>query len=53
MGEWKAYRQEGHPLELYNLKNDPRETNDLAKEHPDIVVRVNAIIKESHRPIGK
>jgi uncharacterized sulfatase len=32
---------------LFNLKDDPLEKNDLAKDHPDEVARLTAILKES------
>jgi arylsulfatase A-like enzyme len=34
--EWKLihYHEDGH-LELYNLKTDPEETNDVAAKYPD------------------
>jgi arylsulfatase A-like enzyme len=45
---------------LYDLANDPGETRDLAKEHPDIVAglqaeaaRREAEIKDNRRPAGQ
>jgi hypothetical protein len=42
-GAWKAVLPVGKELfediELYDLSNDERETTDLAKEHPDTVIR--------------
>ena len=37
-GDWKlVYRMHDAKLELYNLKEDISERNDVAAEHPDIV----------------
>jgi len=36
LGDWKLVRDKaGTPWELYNLKEDPYETTDLAKEQPE------------------
>ena len=36
VGDWKAVSPSaGKPLELYNLREDPGETKDLAKQHPE------------------
>jgi arylsulfatase A len=50
MGDWKAdillVSQPGTPrLELYNLKEDPAERNDVAAGHPDIVKRMEQLAK--------
>ncbi|MEO2016709.1 MAG: arylsulfatase [Fuerstiella sp.] len=49
--KWKAYRQSGKPLEVFNLEADPFETNDLAKSMPDMVSRIDAIMKSAHVPL--
>ncbi len=51
MGDWKAYRQAGKPLELFNLAKDPYEKNDLARAKPDLVSKMKAVIKEAHKPL--
>ena len=51
MGDWKAYRQVGKPLELFNLAMDPYEKNDLASANPDLVAKMKAVIKEAHKPL--
>lgn len=54
-GDWKGIQQ-GHnkgklqPVELYNLKDDIGETNDLAAKHPELVKKVKKIFKEAHVP---
>jgi arylsulfatase A-like enzyme len=39
-GDWKAVRKVGDKLELYNLKTDHGETNNVAAAHPDEVKRI-------------
>src|SRR5207247_9232402 len=46
MGDLKAIRLEiGKPLELYDLKRDIHEDHDVAKEHPDIVAKIEEYLK--------
>jgi len=42
MGNWKLVALKGKPWELYDLKTDRTETNDLAEEQPDRVRRMAA-----------
>jgi arylsulfatase A-like enzyme len=51
MGDWKAYRQAGKPLELFNLAQDPFEKKDLAGSNPDLVAKMEEGIKEAHQPL--
>ncbi len=42
MGEWKLVKNKPfQPFELFNLKNDPLETKDLANEQPIIFKKLN------------
>jgi arylsulfatase A-like enzyme len=50
-GDWKAYRERGKTLELFNLADDPYEKNNVAKSHPDLVAKMEAIIEEAHVPL--
>jgi len=54
MGDWKALRKgifKGNmDLELYNLKTDPREQFDVSKENPNVVVKIEAIMKTEREP---
>jgi uncharacterized sulfatase len=45
-GHWKLIvsRDPNGPLELYNLKDDPHETKNLAQQHPEIVERLKGRI---------
>ena len=35
-------------LKLYNLSVDSKELNDVASEHPDIVTKMENMMKEAH-----
>ena len=49
--DWKAVQNRiGRPIEIYDLKTDPGEQNDLAGERPDLVRRARAIFNEAHEP---
>ena len=51
MGDWKGYRLGTKaPLELYDLKADPAEKQDIAAAHPDIVCQIEAIMTAEHTP---
>jgi arylsulfatase len=54
MGDWKGLRRNLHrgntKLELYNLKTDVSEQNDVAAQHPAIVQRIETILREQHQP---
>jgi arylsulfatase A len=46
MGDWKAVRPGFQkPLELYNLSEDVSEKNNVAAQHPDVMARIEAILK--------
>jgi len=46
MGDWKAVRlASDKPLELYDLRNDVGESKDVAKEHTDIVAKIETYLK--------
>ena len=47
-GDWKAVRPSpGAPVEIYNLKADPGEKNDLASSKPDILAKAEEILKKA------
>lgn len=45
IGDWKAVRHNLGKLELYNLKADLGEKNNLAEKHPEIVAQIEAYLK--------
>lgn len=46
MGSWKAVRREpASMLELYNLKTDLGETNNVAAAHPEVVAKIENYLK--------
>ena len=53
-GNWKAVRLDVHEkgfhddIELYNLMDDPSESDDIADNHPDIVEQMKTIMKQEH-----
>ncbi len=55
LGEWKAIGQPTNAVpELYNLKTDPAEKENLAAKNPDVLARMEKLFKaarpESDRP---
>ena len=48
MGDWKAVRLgTKKPIELYDLKADLAEAHDVAAEHPEVVQRFEALLKNA------
>lgn len=52
MGKWKAIRIPivTGPIALYDMENDRGETTDVAAQHPEIVAKIDKIMKENHKP---
>lgn len=60
LGDWKGVRQDLQawkgeartepPMELYNLATDIGEKTNVAAQHPDIVARIVALMREQHVP---
>ena len=51
MGDWKAYRQVGKPLELFNLAKDPFEKSNIAKANSDLSRKMVDLMKQAHAPL--
>lgn len=55
MGDWKVVRQnlkskkKEATLELYNLKEDSSESNNIAHLHPNIIKKAETIFKREHQ----
>jgi arylsulfatase A-like enzyme len=49
-GDWKAVRKNQGDIELYDLASDLGETNNLAAERPEIVRRIEAILRAARTP---
>ena len=54
MGEWKGVRTGVDedplgPIQLFNLKDDPEEQNDIAQSHPEIVEKLGEIMTTARR----
>ena len=55
MGRWKGIRNEAAkrrdaPIELYDLEADVSETRNVAAEHPDVVARIETLMRTSRTP---
>ncbi|MFO7906958.1 MAG: sulfatase [Pirellulaceae bacterium] len=54
-GPWKLYlpaKSEG-AVRLYNLREDPRETENLADEKPDVVARLRHLLEKARHDLGE
>ena len=55
MGRWKGIRRgvrkdPDAPILLFDLEQDPGESNDVAAEHPDVVAKIAAAMAEARVP---
>jgi arylsulfatase A-like enzyme len=54
-GDWKAvqvYRRgKQQPMELFNLKDDLGEENNLVTQHPEIAERLEGLMRKAHHPL--
>lgn len=54
LGNWKAIRRDifkgNLEIELYNLKEDMQEQHNVAEQYPEIVRKMEQIMKEAHTP---
>lgn len=53
MGPWKGLRKNIHrgdlSIELFNLDDDPAESNNLAGKHPELVKQMETIMREARQ----
>ena len=52
-GNWKGVKlnvsiNENSTIELYDLKTDPREKNNIASRHPEIVQQIETLMKQAY-----
>ena len=52
LGKWKAIRKPMFTgkIELYDISNDPGETTDLSKRHPDLTKTAIVEMNKAHEP---
>ena len=54
VGDWKAIRQNMHrgnlDIELYNLAEDVGEQINVANQHPNVVAKLEQLMKQEHTP---
>ena len=49
IGDWKAVRgRTATEWELYNLKSDEKESNNVIAAHPDVMKKIHTIIAAEH-----
>ena len=51
MGGWKAVQGKAG-IELFNLREDPSEKNDIAAKQPEVVAKVRGIMEAAHEDSG-
>ncbi len=50
LGDWKAVRlSAGGPLELYNLRDDPGESTDVAAQNPAVAAKILEALKTARK----
>lgn len=57
IGDYKALSKNLHKkneleFELFNLKTDPKEQNNIADKHPDIIKKIREIVEKEHVKSG-
>ena len=49
---WKGIKRDllkgSADLQLYDLNKDPKELNDVAANHPDLVYKMEKLLKKAH-----
>jgi len=50
-GDWKLIEHKGKTIELYNLKTDPGESNNLTKQHPAKIEELLPLLEHATSPL--
>ncbi|MFC2116248.1 arylsulfatase [Bacteroidota bacterium] len=50
MDDWYGYKNKEGKLELYDLKKNPKQDEDLSSQFPDIAKKIDEIMKSEHTP---
>jgi arylsulfatase A-like enzyme len=50
-GRWKLLRQRDEPAELYDLRTDPAESENMAGAHPEIIRRLTRRMRETRAEV--
>jgi len=50
MGEWKGIKAYEKPFELYNIRTDNSEANNVADVHPGIVKKISEFMIATRTP---
>jgi len=50
MGKWYGFKSKKGIFELYDLVNNPEQDKDLSEQYPEIVEKINEIMKSEHVP---
>ncbi len=54
VGDWKLLQNSPYqPMELYNLRNDPKEEKDLIKSEPEVYKKMNSLLMQHIQEGGK
>ena len=53
LGNWKGIREKvinshNMSIELYDLETDPKESNNVASAHPEVVEKIKIIMQTEH-----
>ena len=48
-GDYFGHKASGADLELYNLKTDPQQQNDISDDNTEMVEKINNMMADSHR----